>query len=132
MKHLGDYYIFICYHPCLEIKFPLIFISVRYLDYIPLIETLASIAWPLYSGTADRTYGLSLKAATLDEATPSSVQRSEAYSSSGRPDHRMENGRSPTAYSHQRKSKVGGRKDTRQSLALKKILVSHQVEKVWP
>ena len=27
MKHLGDYYISICYHPCLEIKFPLISIS---------------------------------------------------------------------------------------------------------
>ena len=28
MKHLGDYYIFICYYPCLEIKFPLIPITV--------------------------------------------------------------------------------------------------------
>ena len=28
MKHLGDYYIFICYHPCLEIKFPLIPITI--------------------------------------------------------------------------------------------------------
>jgi len=37
---------------------------------------------------ADWTYGLSLKAATLDEATPSSVQCNKAHSGSGRPDYR--------------------------------------------
>jgi len=88
------------------------------------------MAWFFYSGMADWTYGLSLKAATPDEATPSSVQRSEAYSGSRQPDHRTENGRSPTAHSHQQKSGVGGRKDTQQLLALKKIPVSHQVERV--
>jgi len=41
------------------------------------------MAWPLCSGTVDWIYGLLLKAATLDEATPSSVQRSETYSGSG-------------------------------------------------
>jgi len=43
------------------------------------------MAWPLCSGTVDWTYGLSLKAAIPDEATPSSVQCSEAYSGSGQP-----------------------------------------------
>ena len=90
-----------------------------------------STAWPLCNGTVDWTYGLLLKTATPDEATPSSVQRSEAYSGSRRPNHRTENGRSPTAHSHQRRSRVGGRRDTRQSLALEKIPVSHQVERVW-
>ena len=50
---------------------------------MPLTETLISIAWPLCSETADWTYGLSLKAATPDKATPSGVQRGEAYSSPG-------------------------------------------------
>ena len=104
---------------------------IGYLDYVPLTETLALMAWPLCSGMADRTYGLLLKAATLDEATPSSVQCSEAYSSSRWPDYRMENGRSPTAHSHQQRSRVGGRRDTWHSLAPKKIPVSHQVERVW-
>jgi len=31
----------------------------------------------------DQTYGLSIKTATWDKATPSSVQRSEAYSGPG-------------------------------------------------
>jgi len=48
---------------------------------MPLTETLALTAWPLYSGIVDQTYGLSLKAATPDEATPSGVQHGEAYSS---------------------------------------------------
>ena len=50
---------------------------------MPLTETLTLTAWPLCSGTVDQTYGLSLKAATLDKATPSSIQRGEAYSSPG-------------------------------------------------
>ena len=99
---------------------------------MPLIETLAPTTWPFCSGTADWTYGLSLKTATLDEATPSSIQRSEAYSSPGRPDHRIESGRPPTAHSHRRRSGVGSRGDTQQSLALEKIPVFHQVERVWP
>ena len=49
---------------------------------MPFTETLASTAWPLCSRTVDQTYGLSLKAATLNEATPSDVQHGEAYSSS--------------------------------------------------
>ena len=40
---------------------------------MPFAETLTPTAWPLYSGTKDRTYGLSPKATTLDEATLSSV-----------------------------------------------------------
>ena len=56
---------------------------IGYPHYMPLAETLAPTAWPLCSGTADRTYGLSLKTTTRDEATPSSVQRSEAYSGPG-------------------------------------------------
>ena len=62
---------------------------------MPLTETLTPTTWHLCSGMADQTYGLSLKAVTLDKATPSSVQCSEAYSSSRRPDHRMENRRPP-------------------------------------
>ena len=58
------------------------------------------MAWFFYSGMADWTYGLSLKAATPDEATPSSVQRSEAYSGSRQPDYRTENDRLPTAHSY--------------------------------
>jgi len=50
---------------------------------MPLTETLALMTWPLCSGMADWTYGLLLKAATLDEATPSSIQRSEAHSGPG-------------------------------------------------
>ena len=49
---------------------------------MPFTETLASTAWPLCSRMVDQTYGLSLKAATLNEATPSDVQHGEAYSSS--------------------------------------------------
>ena len=105
--------------------------SVGYPDYMPLIETLAPTTWPFCSGTVDWTYSLLLKTATLDEATPSSVQRSEAYSGPRRPDHRMENGRLPTAYSYWQRSGVGSRGDTRQLLALEKIPVSHQVERVW-
>ena len=37
------------------------------------------MAQSLHSGMADQTYGLSLKTATLDEATPPSVQRNKAY-----------------------------------------------------
>ena len=95
---------------------------------MPLTETLAPTTWPFCSGTVDQTYGLPLKTATLDEATLSSVQHSEAYSSPGRPDHRTENGRPPTVHSHRRRSGVGSRGDTQQSLALEKIPVSHQVE----
>ena len=58
---------------------------------MPLAETLAPMAWPLCSRIADWTYGLSLKTATWDEATPSSVQRSKAYSSPRRPNYRMHN-----------------------------------------
>ena len=83
------------------------------------------MAWPLCSRTEDRTYGLSPKAATPDETTLSSVQCSKAYSGSERPNHRVENRRPPTAYSHRRRSGVGNRGDTQQSLALEKILVSH-------
>jgi len=82
---------------------------VGYLDYMPFTETLTLMAWPLCSGTADRTYSLSLKAATLDKATPSSVQCSKAYSGSRQPNHRTENGRPPTAHSHWQRSKVGVR-----------------------
>ena len=89
------------------------------------------MTWPFCSGTADRTYGLLLKTATLDEATPSSVQCSEAYSGPGRPNHRTESRRPPTTHSHRWRSGVGSRGDTRQSLALEKIPVSHQVERVW-
>ena len=105
---------------------------VRHPDYAPLTETLASTAWPLCSRTADGTYGLSLKAATLDEATPSGVQHGKAYSSPGWPDYRPEDGRPPTAHSHRQRSRVGSRRDTRQLLAPEKIPVSHQVERIWP
>ena len=40
------------------------------------------MAWPLYSGTANWTYSLLLKTVTLDKATLSSIQHSEAYSGS--------------------------------------------------
>ena len=73
---------------------------IRYLDYAPFVETLTSTTGPLCSGKTDRTYSLLLKAATLDEATPSGVQCSEAHSSSGRPDYRPENRGPPTAHSH--------------------------------
>ena len=46
---------------------------IGYPDYMPFTETLTLTAWPLCSGTVDQTYGLLLKATTLDEATPSSV-----------------------------------------------------------
>ena len=103
---------------------------IRYPNYVPLTETLTSTTWPLCSGTVDWTYGLPLETATLNEATPPGVQRSEAYSSPGRPNCRPENGRSPTAHSHRRRSKVGSRGDTRQPLASEKIPVSHQVERI--
>ena len=92
---------------------------------MPLTETLTPTAWPLCSGTEDWTYGLSPKAATLDEATPPSVQHSKAYSSSRQPDHRMENGRSPIAHSYRQRSGVESRGDTQQSLAPEKIPVSY-------
>jgi len=99
---------------------------------VPLTETLAPTTWPFCSRTADWTYGLSLKTTILDKATPSSVQHSEAYFSSGRPNHRTENIRPPIAHSHRWRSGVESRGNTRQSLALEKIPVSHQVERVWP
>ena len=46
---------------------------IRHPDYAPFAETLISMTWPLHSGKTDRTYSLSLKTATLDEATPPSV-----------------------------------------------------------
>ena len=101
---------------------------IGHLDYTPLTETLASIAWPFCSRTADQTYGLSLKAATLDEATPSSVQRSKAHSSSRQPDYRMQNRGPPTAHSHRWRSGVGSRGNTQQSLALEKIVTNF----IWP
>ena len=98
---------------------------IRYLDYVPFAETLALMAWSLYSRTENRTYSLWPKAATPDKATLSSVQCSKAYSSSGWPDHRTENRRPPTTHSHWRRSGVGSRGDTQQSLASEKIPVSH-------
>jgi len=56
---------------------------IGYPDYVPFAETLALTAWPLCNRTIDQTHSLLLKAATLDEATPSSVQCSKAYSGSG-------------------------------------------------
>ena len=100
-------------------------------DYALFTETLASMAWPLCSGKTDWTYGLLLKTATPDEATLSSIQRSEAYSGSGQPDYRPENRRPPTAHSYWQRSRVGSRRDTRQSLAPEKIPVSHQVKRIW-
>ena len=100
-------------------------------DYAPFTETLTLTAWPLCSGTADWTYGLLLKAATPDEVTPSSVQCGEAYSSPGRSDYRPEDGGPSTAYSYRRRSRVGSRRDTQQSLAPEKIPVPHQVERIW-
>ena len=105
---------------------------VGYPDYVPLTETLTLTAWPFCSGTVDQTYGLSLKAATLDKATPSSIQHGEAYSSPRWPDYRPEDGGPPTAHSYQWRSGVGSRRDTWQSLAPEKILVPHQVERIWP
>ena len=67
---------------------------------MPLTETLIPMAWPLCSRMADWTYGLLLKAATLDEATLSSVQCSEAHSGSGQPNYRTQNGEPPTTHSH--------------------------------
>ena len=98
---------------------------------MPFTETLASIARPLCSGTEDQTYSLLPKATTPDEATPSSVQCSEAHSSSGQPDYRTQNGEPPTTYSYRRRSRVGGGENTRQSLAPEKIPVPHQVERIW-
>ena len=99
---------------------------------MPLTETLAPTTWPFCSGMVNWTYGLLLKTPTLDKAIPSSVQCSEAYSSPRRPDYRMENGRPPTTHSHRQRSRVGSRGNTQQSLALEKIPVFHQVERVWP
>ena len=100
-------------------------------DYVLFAETLASMAWPLCSGKTDRTYGLLLKTATPDEATPPSVQRSEAYSSSRRHDYRTKSGGPPTVHSHRWRSRVESKRDTWQSLALEKIPVPHQVEGIW-
>ena len=80
------------------------------------------MAWLLCSGTEDWTYCLLPKAVTADEATPSSVQHSKAYSSSRWPNHRMENKRPPTTHSHWQRSGVGSRGDTRQLLALEILL----------
>ena len=85
---------------------------IGHLDYMPLTKTLALMAWPLCSGTVDRTYGLSLKAVTPDEATPFGVQYDEAYSSPGRPDYRLEDRGPPTAHSHQQRTRVESRRDT--------------------
>ena len=46
---------------------------IRYLNYVSFTETLTLMAWPLCSGVQNQTYGLPPKAATQDEATPSSV-----------------------------------------------------------
>ena len=105
---------------------------VGYPDYVPLTETLISMAWSLCSGIADQTYSLLLKAATLDEATSSSVQRGEAYSSSGWPNYRPKDRGPPPAHSHRWRSRVGSRRNTWQSLVLEKILVPYQVERIWP
>ena len=99
---------------------------------MPFTETLASMTGPFCSRKTDRTHGLSLKAAIPDEATSSSVQHSEAHSSSGRPDYRLENKGPPAAHSHRRRSGVGSRRDTQQLLVLEKISVPHQVEEIWP
>ena len=37
----------------------------------------------------------------------------------------------PTTHSHRRRSRVGSKGDTQQSLALEKIPVPHQVERIW-
>ena len=100
-------------------------------NYTPFTETLASMAGPLCSGKTDWTYGLLLKAATLDEATLSSVQHNKAYSGSRWPDYRLENGGPPTTHSYWQRSRVGSKRDTQQSLALEKIPVPHQVERIW-
>jgi len=73
---------------------------IGHLHYVPFTETLTSTAGPLCSRKTDRTYGLLLKAATLDEATLSGVQCSEAYSGSRRPNYRLENREPPTTHSH--------------------------------
>ena len=92
---------------------------------VPFAETLALTAQPLCGGTENWTYDLLPKATTLDKATPSSIQRGEAYSSPGWPDYRPEDGGPPTAHSYQRRSRVGGRGNTWQSLAPEKIPVPH-------
>ena len=86
---------------------------IGYPNHMPFTETLTSMARPLCSGTEDRTYGLSPKATIPDEATPSSVQRSEAHSGSGQPDYRMQNGGPPTAHSYQWRSGVRSGGNTR-------------------
>ena len=83
------------------------------------------MAWSLCSRMVDWTYDLSLKTATQDEVTPSSIQRSEAYSGPRRPDYRTHNGGPPTAHSHRWRSGVGSRGNTQQSLVLEKIPVPH-------
>ena len=98
---------------------------------MPFAETLASMAWPLCSKTADWTYGLSLKTTTLDEVASSSIQHSEAYSGSRWPNYRTENRRPSTVHNYQQRSRVGSRRDTWQLLALEKIPVPHQVERIW-
>ena len=98
---------------------------IGYLHYAPLTETLAPTAWPFCSRTVDQTYGLSLKAATLDEATPSSVQCSKAHSGFKQPDYRMQNERPLTTHSCRQSSRVGSRGNTWQSLVLEKIPVPH-------
>ena len=67
---------------------------------MPFAETLTLMARPLCSGMEDQTYSLLPKATTPDKATLSSVQHSEAHSSSGQPDYRMQNRGPPTAHSH--------------------------------
>jgi len=105
---------------------------IGHLDYAPFIETLASMTGPFCSGKTDQTHGLLLKTTTPDKVTPSSVQHSKAHSSSGRPDYRPENRGPPAAHSHRQRTRVGSRRDTRQSLAPEKIPVSYQVEGIWP
>ena len=85
---------------------------IRYPYYTPLTETLAPTAWLLCSGTADWTYGLSLKTATQDKATLFSIQYSKTYSSPRRPDYRMHDRGLPTTHSHRRRSGVGSRGNT--------------------
>ena len=101
---------------------------IRYPNHVPFAETLASTAQPLCSGMEDWTYRLS--PTTLDEATPSSVQCREAHSGSRWPNYRMQNRGLSTAHSHQRRSRVGSGGNTRQLLALEKIPVPYQVERI--
>ena len=86
---------------------------IGYPNHTPFTETLTLMARPLCSGMEDQIYGLSPKATTLDEATPSSVQHSEAHSSSRWPDYRTQNGGPPTTYSHQQRSGVRSGGNTR-------------------